>query len=807
MKFTLDWLKEHLETEATAAEIAETLTMIGLEVEEVEDQGKALKPFRVAYVISAEKHPNADKLRVCMVDAGDGQPLKVVCGAPNARAGMKGVFAPVGTWIPGSDFVLQKGVIRGEDSNGMLCSGRELELNDDHSGIIELPEDAPVGASYADYAGLTGVVIDVAITPNRGDCTGIHGIARDLAAAGIGKLRDGAVPAVPATAGETPIPIELRFGDGENPACRMFAGRLIRNVKNGPSPDWLQARLRAVGLRPINALADITNYISFDRGRPLHVYDADKLKGTIHARMGRAGEKFLGLDDKEHEVDDTMCVIADDSGVLGLGGILGGEETGCTEETTNVLIECAWFDPESIAATGRKTGIVSDARYRFERHVDPEFVRPGIELATRMVLDLCGGEPCETRVAGDVAGKDTIIDFPLAEIRRLTGLDVPFAEVKTLLTALGFWISGAGDVVRIAVPSWRPDVTMKADIVEEVMRLVGTDRLPREPLPRLSGIAPIMLTTIQNRRRLARRALAARGLDEAITWSFISADLATRFGGGGDALKLANPIASDLTDMRPSLLPGLLSAAGRNQNRGFADLALFEVGQVFLSDAPDGQRTYATAIRTRTAGMNGGGRHWHDKAQPVDVFDAKADLGAALDALGVDIDKVQLVAEPPAWAHPGRGGRLQLGPKLILGWFGELHPRLVDDLEIDGPVVAFELDLDALPEPRRKPTRAKPALEMSDLMALTRDFAFVVDRDVPAAAILKAARGADKALIADVGVFDVFEGAHVGEGRKSVAIEVTLQPKGKTLTEEEIDAVSARIVSAVEKATGGTLRG
>lgn len=807
MKFTLDWLKDHLDTDLSVDEIAHTLTMIGLEVEEVEDQGKVLEPFVIGHVVSAEKHPNADKLRVCMVDTGSGDPVKVVCGAPNARTGMKGVFAPPGTYIPGTDFTLQKGVIRGEESNGMLCSERELELSDDHTGIIDLPADAPVGERYVDYYDLHGAVIDIAITPNRGDCTGVHGIARDLAAAGAGTLRDSAITPVPATAGETTIPIELRFGDAEDPACRMFAGRLIRNVKNGPSPEWLQARLRAVGLRPINALADITNYISLDRGRPLHVYDADKLTGTIHARMGKPGEKFLGLDDKEHEVDETMCVIADDSGVLGLGGILGGEDTGCTDATTNVLIECAWFDPASIAATGRKTGIVSDARYRFERTVDPEFVRPGLELATQMVLDLCGGEPCEPRIAGDVAADDTVIDFPLAEIKRLTGLDVPFAEIKALLSRLGFWVTGSGETVKVAVPSWRPDVTMKADIVEEVMRLVGVDRVPVEPLPRLSGVAPLMLTTIQNRRRTARRALAARGLDEAVTWSFISADEAERFGGGAPAMKLANPIAADLTDMRPSLLPGLLSAARRNQNRAFDDLGLFEVGQVFLDDTPKGQRTYATGIRTRTAGFNGAGRHWRDNGTPVDVFEAKADLAALLDALGSDIEKVQLVAQPPQWAHPGRGGRLQLGPKVILGWFGEVHPALLEDLDLDGPVAAFELDLDALPAPKRKPTRTRPALRLSDLMPVRRDFAFVLDRDVEAASVIKAARAADKALIADVTVFDVFEGSHVGEGNKSLAIEVTLQPGERTLTDEEIEAVSQKIVTGVEKATGGTLRG
>lgn len=805
MKFTIEWLKDRLETTASTQEIIDTLTMVGLEVEEVEDQAKALDAFTVCHVISAEKHPNADKLKVCMVDTGSGDPVKVVCGAPNAKTGMKGVFAAVGTYIPGTDFTLSKGVIRGEESNGMLCSERELLLSDNHDGIIELEPDAPLGQKYAEYAKLDGVTIDIAITPNRGDCTGIYGIARDLAATGLGNLKDVAIPAIKGTAGETPIPIELKF-EGDNPVCKMFAGRLIKNVKNGPSPEWLQARLQAIGLRPINALADITNYITYDRGRPLHVYDADKLNGTIHARLGKKGEKFEALDNKSYEVDETMCVIADDSGVLGLGGIIGGTSTGAQEDTTNVFIECAWFDPNAIAQTGRKTGIVSDARYRFERTADPDFVRPGIELATKMVLDICGGEACDLRVAGHVESPEKIIDFPMAEIERLTGLKVGIAEVKVVLSRLGFWMSGAGDVVKVAVPSWRPDVEIKADIVEEVMRIVGVDRVPVDPLPRLSGVAPKMLTLIQNRRRLARRALAARGLDEAVTWSFIAEEDAKRFGGGADSLRLSNPIASDLTDMRPSLLPGLLAAAAHNANRGYADTALFEVGQIFLSDQPEGQHTYATGVRTGTAGIDGSGRHWQTPADKVSVFEAKADLAALLDAMGHDIDKVQIMAEPADWSHPGRGGRIQLGPKLILGWFGELHPALLKTYDLDGPVVAFEINLDAIPAPRQKATKTRPPLGLSDLMPLSRDFAFVVDTDVPAANIIRAAKGADKKLINDVTIFDVFEGKHVGEGKKSVAIEVAIQPLDKTLTDEQIEAVSASVIAAVQKATGGTLR-
>ncbi|WIJ25288.1 phenylalanine--tRNA ligase subunit beta [Devosia sp. RR2S18] len=805
MKFTLDWLKEHLDTTASAEEIGQALTMIGLELEGMEDQGKALSAFVTAHIVSAEQHPNADKLRVCKVDAGTGELIDVVCGAPNARTGLKSVFAFPGTYIPGKDMTIGKGNIRGQVSNGMLCSAAELEISNDHDGIIELPEDAPVGEKYVSYAGIIGVVFDISITPNRGDATGVYGIARDLAAFGLGTLKATDMSPV-SSKGPSPIaPLPQQFGPDEPKTARKFGGRLIGNIQNGPSPDWLQQRLRAVGLRPINKVVDITNWVSLGWGRPLHAYDADKIEGQPVLRNARPGEALDGLDNKLHPLDETMTVIADDRGPLCLGGIMGGERSGCTDATVNVFMECASWDPELVAKTGRKTGIVSDARYRLERSVDPALTEPGLELATRLVLELCGGEPMEPVFSGEDVFPDTQIEFPITEVNRLTGLHVPSSEVIAILSRLGFACSGMGDTLTVKVPSWRPDVTQKADLVEEVMRMVGVDKVPVEPLPRLSHVAPRMLTTIQNRRRIARRTLAARGLDEAVTWSFISHAEAVQFGGGSEALQLANAIASDMTDMRPSLLPGLLAAAKRNANRGNADLALFEVGQVFLSDSPEGQHTYATGIRTGTAKTSGAGRHWSGKAEPVGVFDAKADLGALLDAMGYDIDKVQILAEPAPWSHPGRGGRVAQGPK-TLAWFGELHPAWAAELDIEGPVAAFELDLDALPEPRRKPTKTKPALDFSALMPLSRDFAFVVDRSVQAATILRAARGADKNLIRDVSVFDVFEGSHVGEGKKSVAIEVTLQPKDKTLTEEEIEKVSGAIVAAVTKTTGGVLR-
>jgi len=800
MKFTLDWLKEHLDTTASAEEVGKALTMIGLEVEEIVDPAQKLKPFVTALVVEAKPHPNSDHLNLCKVDAGTGTLIDVVCGAPNARTGLKSVFAFPGTYIPGKDFTLKAGVvIRGEKSDGMLCSAAELELSNDHDGIIELPADAPVGVAYVEYAKLGNTVIDISITPNRGDATGVYGIARDLAAFGLGTLKTTDTSPVPSK-GPSPIPaLPHQFEPGQPKAIRKFAGRVFKGIKNGPSPDWLQQRLRAVGLRPINAVVDITNLVSLGWGRPLHAYDVDKIVGAAVLRNAKPGESFDALDNKVYALDETMTVIADDLGPLCLGGVMGGIRSGTTDGTVNVLMECASWDPDLIAQTGRKTGIVSDARYRLERNVDPALTEPGLELATRLMLELVGGEAMEPVISGEDVFPNTVVEFPLSEVERLTGLETSATEIEAILGRLGFKLDGSGNTRSVKVPSWRPDVTMKADLAEEVMRMVGVDNVPVDPLPRLNHVAPRMLTTLQNRRRLARRTLAARGLDEAVTWSFIPAAEATRFGGGAADLKLANPIASELTDMRPSLLPGLLSAAQRNTNRGFADLKLFEVGQVFHSVLPEGQRTYATGIRL------GATRHWQG-APKVSVFDAKADIAALLDAMGHDIDKLQLVAEPASWSHPGRGGRIQLGPKVIIGWFGELHPSELAAYDLTGPVAAFELDLDAIPEPRKKTSRAKPALKLSDLQAVSRDFAFVVDRDVPADKLLRAAKNADKALIAGVDVFDVFEGKGVGDGKKSVGIAVTLQPVDKTLTDEEIDKVAAAVVAAVAKATGAMLR-
>ncbi|MCG8272352.1 phenylalanine--tRNA ligase subunit beta [Aquamicrobium sp. NLF2-7] len=801
MKFTLSWLKEHLETDATLDEIVERLTAIGLEVESVDDKA-ALKPFVIAKVLTAEKHPDADKLRVLSVDTGAGAPIQVVCGAPNARAGLVGAFAAPGTYVPGIDVTLSVGKIRGVESHGMMCSERELQLSDEHDGIIDLPPDAPVGTSYASWAELDDPVIEINLTPNRPDATGVYGIARDLAASGLGTLKTGPVSAV-AGKGETPVKLTIEAPD----LCPGFALRLVRGVKNGPSPKWMQKRLIAIGLRPINTLVDITNYITFDRGRPLHVFDAKKVAGNLVVRRAKDGEKVLALDGREYQLTPEMCVIADDNGVESIAGIMGGELSGCDENTTEVLIESALWDALNVARTGRALGIITDARYRFERGADPEYMVPGLELATRMVLDLCGGEPTEAQVVGYAGHKPKIVSFPLAEVKRLTGLDVPKDESLSILTRLGFKPLGNGDVVDVEVPSWRPDVDGKADLVEEVMRIHGVDEIESRPLSSHDAVNGKILTTLQIRSRFARRALAVRGMLEAVTWSFIPAKHAELFGGGQAALKLANPIASDMSDMRPSLLPGLIAAAQRNADRGMGDVALFEVSGTYEGDTPEKQRRVAAGIRRGTAKLEGSGRYWSGNAAPVGVYDAKADAIAALEACGAPVDRLQIEAAAPGWYHPGRSGVIKLGPKVVLGHFGEFHPKVLEALDASGPLAGFEVFVDAVPEAKAKPTRTKPKLELSAFQAVKRDFAFVVEKAVEAGSLVKAALVADRKLVTDVNVFDIFEGASLGEGKKSIAIEVTIQPVEKTLTEEDFEALAGRIVENVKKQTGGALRG
>lgn len=800
MKFTLSWLKDHLETGATLNEIVETLTMIGLEVEEVDDKS-ALKSFVIAKVLTAEKHPDADKLKVLTVDTGDGKPVQVVCGAPNARAGLIGAFAAPGTYVPGLDVTLSVGKIRGVESHGMMCSERELQLSDEHTGIIDLTEDAPVGESFAKWAKLDDPVIEIGLTPNRPDCTSVYGIARDLAAAGLGTLKEGAVKPV---GGNGACPVDVKIEAPE--LCPGFALRLVRGVKNGPSPKWLQQRLIAIGLRPINTLVDITNYITFDRGRPLHVFDAAKVNGNLVVRHAKEGEKLLALDEREYQLTPEMCVIADENGVESIAGIMGGERSGCDENTTDVLIESALWNPLNIARTGRDLGIITDARYRFERGVDPEFMVPGLELATHMVLDLCGGEACEAHVVGYKGHAPNVVSFPTCEVKRLTGLEVPTEESLAILTRLGFTPQGAGEVVDVTVPSWRPDVDGKADLVEEVMRIHGVNRIEPQVMVSKESVSGRILTTAQVRNRLAKRALAVRGMMEAVTWSFIPEEHAWLFNDNRKLMKLANPIAADMSAMRPSLLPGLVAAAQRNADRGFADVALFEVSGTYEGDRPQDQRRVAAGIRRGTARLEAQGRHWSGNAASVGVFEAKADALAVLEACGAPVDKLQIEAGGPHWYHPGRSGMIKLGPKNILGTFGDFHPKTLEEMDVSGPLCGFEVFLDAIPEPKARATRTKPRLDLSPFQAVTRDFAFVVEKDVEAARLARAVATADKKLITDVNVFDIFEGASVGENKKSIAIEVTIQPVERTLTDDDFEALAGRIMENVGKQTGGVLR-
>ncbi|MFS8114495.1 phenylalanine--tRNA ligase subunit beta [Rhizobium jaguaris] len=807
MKFTLSWLKEHLETDATLDEICARLTMIGLEVEDVDDKA-AFKPFVIAKVLSAEKHPQADRLKVLMVDNGSGKPIQVVCGAPNARAGLVGAFAAPGTYVPGIDVTLAVGNIRGVESHGMMCSEKELEISDSHDGIIDLPEDAPVGTSFAAYAGLDDPMIEINLTPNRPDCTGVYGVARDLAASGLGTLKPRLTPTF-AVDGDTPTALKIELDDAS--LCPGFALRLVRGVKNGPSPKWMQQRLLAIGLRPINALVDITNYVTFDQGRPMHVFDAAKVKGNLVVRRAVDGETVLALDQREYKLGPNNVVIADDNGVESIGGVMGGEHSGCDENTVDVLIESALWDPMNIAKTGRSLGIITDARYRFERGVDPEYMVPGLERTTELVLACCGGAAAKAKVEGYKGYDAKIVDFPFSEVKRLTGLDVSVEEGRSILTKLGFSVSGSGERVSVAVPPWRPDIDGKADLVEEIMRIHGVDNIKPAPLASHNAVNGKILTTLQIRTRTAKRALASRGMLEAVTWSFISEDQAKLFGGGSNALKLANPIAADMSDMRPSLLPGLLSAAQRNADKGYGDVAIFEVSGTYENDRPEGQRRVAGGIRRGTAALTGAGRMWSNVAtgggKSVDVFDAKADALAVIEACGLPMGNIQIEQGGPAWYHPGRSGTIKMGPKVVLGYFGEFHPKTLEELDVTGALAGFEVYIDAMPEPKKKTTRTKPALELSPFQAVKRDFAFVVDKAVEAGAIIRAATGADRKLITGVNVFDIFEGASLGDGKKSIAIEVQIQPAERTLTDEDFEALTQKIVANVTKTTGGVLRG
>ena len=798
MKFTLSWLKEHLDTDAGLENIAERLTELGLEVEEVVDPAKTLAGFVVAHVLEAEPHPNADRLRVCKVDCGAGV-LQVVCGAPNARAGLKVILAQPGTLIPITGDALKKGMVRGVESQGMMCSWRELKLGEDHDGIAELPADVPVGAPLAGVLTLDPV-IEISITPNRADCLGVRGIARDLAASGLGTLKPLAAAPVSGSY-SSPIQVRLDLPHEAASACPLFVGRHFKGVRNGESPVWMKDRLTAIGLRPISALVDITNYFTHDLARPLHVFDAAQVKGDLHARLARPGETLAALNGKEYALSPEMTVIADDTGPEGLAGVMGGAASGCTEATTELFLEVALFDPIRTAATGRKLDILSDARFRFERGVDPAFAVEAAHLATAMILELCGGEASELVVAGAEPDWRTAIALRPERVEALGGVQVEAARQEAILSALGCAVSEHGDGLLVVPPSWRGDLTAEHDLVEEIIRVNGYDKLPAVPLPRSPMPRPV-LTPAQRRATWARRQLAARGLVETVTWSFLPSAQARLVGGGAAALHLANPISSDLDCMRPSVLPNLVAAIGRNADRGLRDLGLFEIGPQFDGPEPGQQRAVAAALRAGRAAP----RHWADTGRAVDLFDVKADLLAAIAATGANPDSFQVVAEAPAWYHPGRSGTLRLGNKPV-AHFGELHPAVLAQMGVKGVVAGFELFLESLPPPKARATKARPALRLSAFQPLERDFAFVVDAAVAADAVLRAARNADKALIADASVFDLYEGPHVGEGKKSLAVSVTLQPFDKTLTDDEIEAVGHRVVAAVTKATGGVLRG
>jgi phenylalanyl-tRNA synthetase beta chain len=783
VKFSLSWLRDHLDTNASVQEIADKLTAIGLEVEEVSNPAEALAPFRVARVLTAEKHPQADKLQVLTVDAGTGEEIQVVCGAPNARAGMLGVFGPPGAYIPGSDMTLKVAAIRGVESRGMMCSSRELELGDDHSGIIELPDDAPVGAPFTQYAGLDDPVFDVNVTPNRQDCMGVRGIARDLAAAGIGTLKPLAVPAVE---GAFACPIEIRNDDPES--CPAFFAQAIRKVKNGSSPEWMQRRLKAAGQRPISALVDITNYMTIGYGRPAHVYDLARLHGHLGARRARDGETVLALNEKEYRLDSSMCVIADANEVHDIGGIMGGEHSGVTADTTDVVLEIAFFEPESVARTGQRLGLTSDARSRFERGVDPAFLDEGLAILAGLIIDVCGGAASEVVRAGRPPADKRTIGFDFARTEALGGIKVPEERQRQILQSLGFELNGN----QVTIPTWRRDVEGPADLVEEVARITGYNAVPSTPLDRAPGVARPTATKSQLLERRVRRAAAVRGLDEAVTWSFISEAEAEAFGGGD--WKLANPISEDMKIMRPSLLPGLIAAARRNIDRGAASVRLFEIGRRYLADAEHVTLGLLLAGERRARGWQSG------KARPFDAFDAKAEVLALLDAAGAPVSGLQVIPDAgPTW-HPGRSAKLGLGPKTIVAVFGELHPSLANSLDAPEGAVAAEIYLDAIPAPRAS-GHARSQYAPPALQAVTRDFAFIVPTDVPADNLRRAIAGADKAAITGVRLFDRFESS---DGL-SLAFEVTLQPAEKSFTDEQIGEISSRIVAAAEK-LGARLR-
>lgn len=799
MKFTLSWLKDYLDTDASLDVLCDKLTAIGLEIEDVQDTAAALAPFTVAQIVTADKHPQADRLKLCTVNTGI-QIIQVVCGAPNARAGIKVVLARAGDVIPSTGDVLKLSKIRGEESQGMMCSEAELNISEEHDGIIELPEDAPVGGKYLDVADAADPVIEINLTPNRPDCAGVYGVARDLAAAGMGKLKPLVIREEQGSE-KSRVNVLLDFSEDEKKNCPHFVGRTIRNVKNGPSPAWLQQRLRAIGMRPISALVDITNYLTYDCGRPLHVFDANRIKGDLWVRPAKGGEKFEALNDKTYLLEEGMTAIGDDNGFLSLAGVMGGVSSGCGDDTTDVFIESAYFDPSRTAMTGRALGITSDARYRFERGVDPAFTDAGADLAMQMVLDFCGTDDTiisEKLIVGAAPHVGSIVTYDPVMCGTLIGVDVAVDEQEKILKDLGFAVDCANEEWKITAPSWRGDIVGPADITEEVIRIKGFEHIPTTSMPRTDVITKGSLDLLDNRAGLAKRALAGRGLLEAVTWSFMSSKIAAQFGEIKDELRIINPISTDLDVMRSSIVGNLVQAAQRNADRGYGDIGLFEVGNVFEGQKPEEQIMMACTLR---AGMTG--KHWAQKARSVDVYDAKADAHAALVAAGAP-DNIPVFDEAPSWYHPGRSGSFRLG-KNLLAYFGEIHPALLEACGAQGPMAACEVYLGNIPKARATST-ARKLLKLAPLQPVWRDFAFVMDETATADKLIKTINSVDKKLICDVNIFDVYQGEGVEEGKKSLAVSVMFQPEGAALTEAELEAVSTKIVGAVSKTTGGVLR-
>ncbi len=805
MKFTLNWLKEHLDTTATLDEIAATLTNIGLEVEEIEDRATIYAPFKSAYVVSAEKHPDADRLKVCIVDTGEEQ-VQVVCGAPNAKAGMKGIFAPAGSHIPGTDIVLKKGNIRGQESNGMLVSEREMGISDEHQGIIELPEETGIGIPFADLYQLNDVVIDISLTPNRADCAGIYGIARDLAAAGLGKLKEIKVPEIKGTYA-SPVDVMFDFPEGAEGACSHFAGRYIKGVKNGPSPAWLQQKLKSIGLRPISILVDITNLMTIGYNRPLHVYDADKLQGNITVRLSKDGEKIDALNDKSYVTTDGMTAITDESGLIGLGGIVGGTSTGVEEETVNVFVEAAYFDPVRIARTGRDLQVSSDARYRFERGIDPDFTRDGLDVACALIMELCGGDVSERVEAGAPPQISKEIAYDTNHVKTLIGIDVPALRQIEILESLGCSVEKKSDTeLSVRTPSWRGDIFYSECLVEEIVRIFGIDHVEAVSVKGLNPESVAGEPRVRTLSRQARTAMISGGFDECVTWSFMPKELAALFGANDNMtpqLTLSNPISSDLDQMRPTILANLIMAARENGNKGFENAALFEIGPVFRSSMADGEETLCTFIRTGKKSD----KHWSNANadDSVDFYQIKADIQTVLHACGAP-ETLQITRDAPDYYHPGRSACLRLG-KNVLGCFGELHPMVLAEMDIDVAVVGGEVFLDNIPEPRRKDGATKPLLKLSAFQPVKRDFAFLLDEGVEAENIVRAVKSSDKNLIANVNIFDVYQGKGVDDGKKSLAFSVTFQPSDRTLTDSEIEGLSQKIINTIQQKTGGVLRG